>query len=128
MSKTLTYDDAVKIWRMSMNGEHQQDIAAHLGVNQGRVSEVLADCRPQQVQAAADMSDAAAIDNTPPTRAQRRLSMATNDLVEAVREHAESADALREAEVFERDALSAVRRAAEELDAARRDVEAEADE
>lgn len=41
-SPTLTLRDAVEIWRRREEGEAQHKIAAALGVNQGRVSEVLA--------------------------------------------------------------------------------------
>jgi hypothetical protein len=37
----LTFDDAVEIWLRHWNGEYQHHIAAHFGVNQGRVSDVL---------------------------------------------------------------------------------------
>jgi len=38
---TLTFDEAVQVWLMSWAGHYQHDIAAHFGVNSGRVSEVL---------------------------------------------------------------------------------------
>lgn len=40
-SRTLTLPDAAEIWRRRNEGEAQHKIAAALGVNQGRVSEVL---------------------------------------------------------------------------------------
>lgn len=40
-SPALTCGDAVEIWRRRAQGEAQHAIAADLGVNQGRVSEVL---------------------------------------------------------------------------------------
>lgn len=47
MAKTneLTFDDAVQVWLMRWSGMYQHDIAAHFGVNQGRVSEVLSNTR-----------------------------------------------------------------------------------
>jgi predicted XRE-type DNA-binding protein len=40
-SPKLTLNDALAIWRRRGRGECQHTIAATLGVNQGRVSEVL---------------------------------------------------------------------------------------
>jgi len=40
-SRVLTLQDAIEIWRRREQGEAQHAIAAALGVNQGRVSEVL---------------------------------------------------------------------------------------
>jgi len=37
----LTYADAITVWLMRWAGTYQHDIAAHFGVNQGRISEVL---------------------------------------------------------------------------------------
>ena len=37
----LTYTDAIAVWLMRWAGNYQHDIAAHFGVNQGRISEVL---------------------------------------------------------------------------------------
>lgn len=37
----LTYTDAITVWLMRWAGTYQHDIAAHLGVNQGRISEIL---------------------------------------------------------------------------------------
>lgn len=41
VSPPLTFDHAVAIWRMRNTGTAQHVIAASLGLNQGRVSEVL---------------------------------------------------------------------------------------
>lgn len=38
---TLSFDDAVSVWLMRWAGTYQHDIAAHFGINQGRVSEIL---------------------------------------------------------------------------------------
>jgi hypothetical protein len=38
---SLTFDDAVDIWKRHWNGEFQHRIAAHFDVNPGRVNEVL---------------------------------------------------------------------------------------
>jgi predicted XRE-type DNA-binding protein len=49
----LTFDDAVQVWLMRWSGMYQHDIAAHFGVNQGRVCEVLAgDRQPGSEQSA----------------------------------------------------------------------------
>lgn len=40
-SYRLTFDDAVRVWRMHWSGEINSRIAAHFDVNQGRISEVL---------------------------------------------------------------------------------------
>jgi hypothetical protein len=40
-SPTLTFDDAVEVWRRHFLGEAQHHIAQAFGVNQGRVSEIL---------------------------------------------------------------------------------------
>jgi hypothetical protein len=40
-SHRLTFDNAVRIWRMHWSGEINSRIAAHFDVNQGRISEVL---------------------------------------------------------------------------------------
>jgi hypothetical protein len=37
----LTYSDAITVWLMRWAGTYQHDIAAHFGVNQGRISEIL---------------------------------------------------------------------------------------
>lgn len=37
----LTFEDAVSIWQRYWSGEYQHDIAAHFGVNPGRVNDVL---------------------------------------------------------------------------------------
>jgi plasmid maintenance system antidote protein VapI len=37
----LSFDDAVTVWKMRWSGSYQHDIAAHFGVNQGRISEIL---------------------------------------------------------------------------------------
>lgn len=37
----LTYTDAITVWLMRWAGSYQHDIAAHFGVNQGRISEIL---------------------------------------------------------------------------------------
>ena len=39
-SYSLTYEDAIKIHGMIMQGMKQHDIAAKFGVNQGRISEI----------------------------------------------------------------------------------------
>ncbi|MCK0149592.1 helix-turn-helix domain-containing protein [Marivita sp. S6314] len=40
-SRRLSLQDAVEIWKLTIKGWLQHHIAAKLGVNQGRVSEVL---------------------------------------------------------------------------------------
>lgn len=40
-SRRLTLQDAVEIWLHRWKGHLQHHIAAHFGVNQGRISEVL---------------------------------------------------------------------------------------
>jgi len=40
-SKRLTLQDAIVVWKLSLKGWLQHHIAAQLGVNQGRISEVL---------------------------------------------------------------------------------------
>ncbi|CAN7490834.1 hypothetical protein [Aminobacter aminovorans] len=40
-SRSLTFDDAVEIWRLHINGWFQHRIAAKFDVNPGRVNEVL---------------------------------------------------------------------------------------
>ncbi len=40
-SRKLVFDDAVEVWRRRRRGHLQHHIAAHLGVNQGRISEIL---------------------------------------------------------------------------------------
>ena len=37
----ITFDEAVQVWLMRWSGMYQHDIAAHLGHNQGRISEIL---------------------------------------------------------------------------------------
>lgn len=37
----LTFDDAVIVWNLYLNGEYQHHIASRFGVNPGRVNEVL---------------------------------------------------------------------------------------
>ncbi len=37
----LSYQDAIQVWLMRWSGTYQHDIAAHFGVNQGRISEIL---------------------------------------------------------------------------------------
>lgn len=37
----LTFNDATQVWLMRWAGTYQHDIAAHFGVNQGRISEIL---------------------------------------------------------------------------------------
>ena len=44
-SPTLTFDDAVEVWKRHLLGESQHQIAQRFGVNQGRVSEVLKERR-----------------------------------------------------------------------------------
>jgi len=43
MKKTprLTFEDATRVWLLHWAGTYQHDIAAHFGVNQGRISEIL---------------------------------------------------------------------------------------
>ncbi len=41
LTPQLTYDDAIQVWLMRWAGMYQHDIAAHFGVNQGRISEIL---------------------------------------------------------------------------------------
>jgi hypothetical protein len=40
-SYRLTFEDAMRVWRMHWSGEINSRIAAHFDVNQGRISEVL---------------------------------------------------------------------------------------
>lgn len=40
-SRRLSLQDAIEIWQLSVKGWLQHHIAAKLGLNQGRVSEVL---------------------------------------------------------------------------------------
>lgn len=40
-SRKLLLQDAVEVWRRKALGHLQHHIAAHFGVNQGRVSEIL---------------------------------------------------------------------------------------
>jgi hypothetical protein len=37
----LTFDDAVDVWLRHWSGQYQHHIAAHYGVNAGRINEVL---------------------------------------------------------------------------------------
>lgn len=37
----LTFDEAIEVWLMRWAGHYQHDIAAHFGLNSGRVSDVL---------------------------------------------------------------------------------------
>jgi DNA-binding transcriptional regulator LsrR (DeoR family) len=37
----LSFEEAVEVWLRYWAGQYQHDIAAHFGVNSGRVSEVL---------------------------------------------------------------------------------------
>jgi transcriptional regulator with XRE-family HTH domain len=41
VSRHLTLDDAIQIWRRRSNGEAQHKIAAAFDVNQGRICEIL---------------------------------------------------------------------------------------
>ncbi|MCB1508834.1 MAG: hypothetical protein KDI98_08860 [Hyphomicrobiaceae bacterium] len=41
MNNTMTFQDAVKTWRLHWSGEFQKRIAALFDVNPGRVNEVL---------------------------------------------------------------------------------------
>jgi predicted XRE-type DNA-binding protein len=40
-SRRLTLQDAIEVWLRRMRGHLQHHIAAHFGVNQGRISEIL---------------------------------------------------------------------------------------
>lgn len=40
-SPRLTFEDARRVWMMHWSGMYQHHIAAHFGVNQGRISEIL---------------------------------------------------------------------------------------
>lgn len=40
MASKLTDDTIRKVWEMLRKGDHQHDIAARFGLNQGRVSEI----------------------------------------------------------------------------------------
>ena len=40
-SRRLTLQDAKLVWKLRREGWLQHNIAAHLGVNQGRISEIL---------------------------------------------------------------------------------------
>jgi predicted XRE-type DNA-binding protein len=49
----LAYTDAITVWLMRWVGTYQHDIAAHFGVNQGRISEILTGKRwPESERAA----------------------------------------------------------------------------
>ena len=49
----LSQADAIAIWLMRWAGTYQHDIAAHFGVNQGRISEILTGKRwPESERAA----------------------------------------------------------------------------
>ena len=39
-SRIPTFEQAIEIWEMLLRGLYQHDIAAALGLNQGRISEV----------------------------------------------------------------------------------------
>lgn len=41
MASRLTFEDATQVWLMRWAGMYQHDIAAHFGVNQGRICEIL---------------------------------------------------------------------------------------
>ncbi|TGU01276.1 hypothetical protein [Mesorhizobium sp. M5C.F.Ca.ET.164.01.1.1] len=41
MRKSLTFTDAIEVWRLRASGWFQHQIAARFGVNPGRVNEVL---------------------------------------------------------------------------------------
>jgi hypothetical protein len=44
-SPTLTFDDAVEVWKRHFLGERQHHIAQAFDVNQGRISEILKERR-----------------------------------------------------------------------------------
>jgi len=51
---SVTYDEAIEVWLMSWAGHYQHAIAAHFGVNSGRVSEVLKEKKHIGSRAAAE--------------------------------------------------------------------------
>jgi len=57
-SPTLTFDDAVKVWKRHFLGETQHHIAQVFGVNQGRISEILKERKHVGSHAAALGADA----------------------------------------------------------------------
>lgn len=58
-SYKLTFEDAILVWRMHWEGQFQHMIAAHFGVNQGRVNEDLKGHRQPGSREAALRGDAA---------------------------------------------------------------------
>jgi len=38
---SLTFEEAIAVWLMKWSGDHNHIIAAKLGINQGRIAEVL---------------------------------------------------------------------------------------
>jgi len=52
-SKRLTLQDAIQVWKLAFKGWLQHNIAAHLGVNQGRISEILTGKRFPEAKALA---------------------------------------------------------------------------
>jgi phage tail protein X len=61
VSRHLTLDDAVQIWRRRIAGEAQHVLAAEYYVNPGRIAEVLAGKRFPHARAIA-LGDNAAVD------------------------------------------------------------------
>lgn len=54
-SPEVTFDMAIQFWLYRWSGMNQHDIAAHFGVNQGRVSEVLGGSRQPGSESSARM-------------------------------------------------------------------------
>jgi hypothetical protein len=54
VSRRLTIDDAVQIWRRRAQGEAQHVLAAAYGVNPGRIAEVLSGKRHPEARAIAE--------------------------------------------------------------------------
>ncbi len=55
----LTFADAIEVWLMHWGGTHQHNIAAHFGVNSGRVNDVIKERKHLGSRGAAMMKKAA---------------------------------------------------------------------
>ncbi|MCS0502569.1 hypothetical protein [Ancylobacter mangrovi] len=55
-SRSLSFEDAITVWNMRLDGEIQSRIAARFDVNQGRICEVLAGQKHPGAEAAARSS------------------------------------------------------------------------
>lgn len=51
---SLTSEEAVAVWLMKWTGDHNHVIAAKLGINQGRIAEILTEKAHQGTRAAAN--------------------------------------------------------------------------